>query len=102
MKISRVTLWVLAAVMAAAGAAHAGEIEVDRGAYTLQAEEMGAGPITVVFESGFGQGAGAWKEVVAGLGRDYHSITYARADSASPAATVTPSASMRIWPTSRP
>ncbi len=79
MKSSLVTLWVLAAMMAAAGTAHAGEIQVDRGAYALQAEETGAGPITVVFESGFGQGAGAWKEVVAGLGRDYHSITYARA-----------------------
>lgn len=79
MKSSRVTLWALAAVMAAAGTAHAGEIQVDRGAYALQAEETGTGPITVVFESGFGQGAGAWKEVVAGLGRDYHSITYARA-----------------------
>ena len=52
---------------------------MDRGAYALQAEETGSGPITVVFESGFGQGAGAWKEVVAGLGRNYHSITYARA-----------------------
>lgn len=79
MKSSRVTLWALAAMMAAVGTAHAGEIQVDRGAYALQAEETGSGPITVVFESGFGQGAGAWKEVVAGLGRDYHSITYARA-----------------------
>ncbi len=90
MKSSRVTLWVLAAVMAAAGTAHAGEIQVDRGAYTLQAEETGAGPITVVFESGFGQGATTTA-----------SPTPVQ-DSASPAARVTPSASMRIWPTSRP
>lgn len=78
MKSSRVTLWVLAAVLAAAGSVHAGEIQVNRGAYTLQAEESGAGPVTVVFESGFGQGAGAWKSVIAGLGEGYHNIAYSR------------------------
>lgn len=79
MNRNRVKLWVLAAVFLAAGSVSAQEITVDRGAYALQAQESGSGAVTVVFESGFGQGAGVWKEVIAGLGEDYHSIAYARA-----------------------
>lgn len=69
----------LASALLAAGTALAAEASVDRGTYTLQADVQGEGPTTVVFESGFGQGGGVWKEVVAGLGADCHCITYARA-----------------------
>ncbi|MEG0185261.1 MAG: alpha/beta hydrolase [Stenotrophomonas sp.] len=72
-------MWMLGTLMAAAAVAHAGEVPVNRGAYILQAEQTGAGPITVVFESGFGQGAGAWKAVIAALGPGYRTIAYARA-----------------------
>lgn len=72
-------MWVMAALIAAAGGVQAGEVQVNRGSYTLQAEQSGTGPVTVVFESGFGQGAGVWQEVAAALGKDYHSIAYARA-----------------------
>lgn len=71
--------WILAAGLFAAGAAHAADVPVARGAYSLQAEVHGQGTTTVVFESGFGQGAGAWKDVIAGLGADCHCIAYARA-----------------------
>lgn len=71
--------WVLAAAMLGAGTGQAAEVAVARGAYSLQAEVRGDGPTAVVFESGFGQGVGVWKEVVAGLGADCRCITYARA-----------------------
>lgn len=74
-----VAAWGLAAVMWAAGWAQAGEVPVDRGAYTLQATRQGEGPVAVVFESGFGQGGGVWKDVIAGLAGDCTCITYARA-----------------------
>lgn len=35
--------------------------------------------MTVVFESGFGQGGGVWKDVIAKLGAECNCITYARA-----------------------
>lgn len=69
----------LATTLALAGAAQAGEVPVARPGYTLQADVQGDGPVAVVFESGFGQGVGAWKGVVAGLGADCHCIAYARA-----------------------
>ncbi len=73
------TMWAAGLLLAAAGLAHAGEISVKRSGYTLQGEETGTGRSTVVFEAGFGQGPGAWKQVIASLGADYRSITYARA-----------------------
>lgn len=73
------TMWAAALLLATAGLAHAGEILVRRGSYTLQGEESGSGTTTVVFEAGFGQGPGAWKQVIAGLGADYRSVAYARA-----------------------
>ncbi|PWB29657.1 alpha/beta hydrolase [Stenotrophomonas sp. SPM] len=73
------TMWAAALLLATAGLAHAGEILVRRGGYTLQGEESGSGTTTVVFEAGFGQGPGAWKQVIAGLGADYRSVAYARA-----------------------
>ncbi|MGG2101099.1 alpha/beta fold hydrolase [Stenotrophomonas sp. NRRL B-14846] len=79
MKRNRVKLWALAVLFLAMGSVSAREITVDRGAYALQAQESGSGAVTVVFESGFGQGAGVWKDVITGLGEDYHSIAYARA-----------------------
>lgn len=69
----------VAAAMAIGGAAQAAEVAVPRGAYALQADVQGEGATTVVFESGFSQGAGVWKGVVAGLGADCRCIAYARA-----------------------
>ena len=71
--------WMLAAALLGMATARAGEVPVARGAYTLQADVQGEGTTAVVFESGFGQGAGVWKEVIAGLGADCHCIAYARA-----------------------
>lgn len=73
--------WGLAAALlvAATTTAHAGDVPVNRGGYTLQAERHGDGPVAVVFESGFGQGAGVWKDVIAGLGADCRCVAYARA-----------------------
>lgn len=59
--------------------ADAGELQVERTGYALQAEQQGEGPMIVVFESGFGQGGGVWKDVVADLGAQCRCITYARA-----------------------
>ncbi|KAA8994916.1 alpha/beta hydrolase [Stenotrophomonas cyclobalanopsidis] len=73
------TMWATAILLATAGMAHAGEISAKREGYTLQGEETGSGKTTVVFEAGFGQGPGAWKQVIAGLGADYRSVAYARA-----------------------
>ncbi|MEO8460022.1 MAG: alpha/beta hydrolase [Dokdonella sp.] len=57
----------------------ADEVQVSRDVYSLQAQQHGNGAITVVFESGFGQGADVWKEVIADLGAECHCIAYARA-----------------------
>ncbi|HZV38263.1 MAG TPA: alpha/beta hydrolase [Pseudoxanthomonas sp.] len=62
-----------------ASIAHAGEVQVDRKGYSLQVEQQGQGAVTVVFESGFGQGAGAWNDVIADLGAECRCIAYARA-----------------------
>ena len=69
--------WLLASALWVTSTAQAAE--VPRAGYTLQAEVQGDGPIAVVFESGFGQGAGVWKDVIAGLGTDCRCIAYARA-----------------------
>lgn len=71
--------WGLAAALWVGGAAQAGGVPVDRGAYVLQAQQQGEGPVTVVFESGFGQGAGVWTPVIEGLGADCRCIAYSRA-----------------------
>lgn len=70
---------VLLAAMLAMATAQAGDIGIRRPAYTLQAEQHGDGAIAVVFESGFGQGAGVWRDVIADLGADCRCIAYARA-----------------------
>lgn len=67
-----------AADLKVAGVQAAGA-QVDRKGYSLQAEQQGQGPITVVFESGFGQGAGVWKDTIANLGAECTCIAYARA-----------------------
>ena len=71
--------WVLALAMVCAADAQAGEMQVSRQGYSLQAEQQGQGPVTVVFESGFGQGAGVWKGVIDELGAQCQCISYARA-----------------------
>ncbi|WP_425481597.1 alpha/beta fold hydrolase [Cognatilysobacter lacus] len=70
---------VLAAGAITTAGLHAAEAPVQRPGYVLQADVQGSGAMTVVFESGFGQGGGAWKDVIAGLGADCRCITYARA-----------------------
>ena len=69
----------LMAALLATTAAQAGDVEVPRAGYTLQAEQQGTGATVVVFESGFGQGAGVWKDVIADLGPQCRCIAYARA-----------------------
>jgi pimeloyl-ACP methyl ester carboxylesterase len=58
--------------------AQAEEVRVVRPGYSLQAEQQGQGPTVVVFESGFGQGAGVWKSVIADLGSACRCVAYAR------------------------
>lgn len=57
---------------------HASEVRVKRASYSLQAEQLGQGPVTVVFESGFGQGPGVWDAVMKDLGAECQCIAYAR------------------------
>ncbi|MGH8076751.1 MAG: alpha/beta fold hydrolase, partial [Lysobacter sp.] len=71
--------WMLSLALTFGGVAHAGEVQVGRTGYSLQAEQQGAGPVAVVFESGFGQGAGVWKDVIANLDAECQCIAYARA-----------------------
>lgn len=71
--------WALSMGLVLASIAHAGEVQVDRKGYSLQVEQQGQGAVTVVFESGFGQGAGAWNDVIADLGAECRCIAYARA-----------------------
>lgn len=59
--------------------AQADEVRIERAGYHLQAEQQGEGPVTVVFESGFGQGSGVWKDVIADLGAHCRCVAYARA-----------------------
>ena len=60
---------VLSLALTFSALAYAGEVQVSRNGYSLQVEQQGQGPAAVVFESGFGQGADAWKEVIAASGR---------------------------------
>jgi pimeloyl-ACP methyl ester carboxylesterase len=71
--------WMLSLGLMFAAVAHAGEAQVDRNGYSLQAEALGQGEAVVVFESGFGQGTGVWKDVIADLGGACRCIAYARA-----------------------
>lgn len=63
----------------AATSANAGDMQVERSGYRLQAQQQGQGPVAVVFESGFGQGAGVWQDTIAGLGDQCLCISYSRA-----------------------
>ena len=69
----------LFAAASAIAPVQAAELQVSRPGYTLQADTQGDGPVVVVFESGFGQGGGVWKDVVADLGVQCRCVTYARA-----------------------
>lgn len=80
MSAGRLKVWAVAGLLLlAAAAVQAGDTAVNRGTYVLNADQSGTGPITVVFESGFGQGKDVWKDVIAALGSGYRSITYSRA-----------------------
>lgn len=65
---------VLSLVLSCGATAQAGDVMVDRKGYQLQAEQQGEGSVVVVFESGFGQDAGVWKDVIAELGAECHCI----------------------------
>lgn len=71
--------WALSLLALCATGAYAGEVQVARTGYSLSAEQQGEGPMAVVFESGFGQDAGVWKDVIADLGPQCRCIAYARA-----------------------
>ena len=71
--------WMISLALLCAATAQAGEMQVERKGYQLRAEQQGQGPMTVVFESGFGQGAGVWKDVITELGAQCECIAYARA-----------------------
>ena len=79
MSRSLMQAWVLALGLFFAGITHAGEVSLSREGYSLQVEQQGQGPVVVVFESGFGQGADVWKDVIANLGAQCRCISYARA-----------------------
>lgn len=79
MRTGRFKVWALAALMMTAATAQASDVRVNRGNYLLSAEQSGTGPVTVVFESGFGQDKDVWKQVIEALGPGYRSITYSRA-----------------------
>lgn len=70
---------VLMALLLGAATASATDVSVQRPGYALSAYVQGEGATTVVFESGFGQGPGVWKDVIAGLGSDCRCVAYARA-----------------------
>jgi pimeloyl-ACP methyl ester carboxylesterase len=69
----------LAAAVFASTAVQAGDVQVARTGYALEAEQQGEGGMAVVFESGFGQGAGVWADVIADLGADCRCVAYSRA-----------------------
>ena len=71
--------WVLSWSLAFSAMAQAADVSVSREGYNLQAEQTGQGPLVVVFESGFGQGAVVWKDVIANLGAECQCVAYARA-----------------------
>ena len=74
--------WVLSLALAcAAMTAQASEMQVPREGYSLRAEAQGQGALVVVFESGFGQGPGVWKDTINDLGAQCRCIAYARAGS---------------------
>ncbi|MEO6798443.1 MAG: alpha/beta hydrolase [Rhodanobacter sp.] len=78
-KIVLIGAWAMALAMVFAAPSHADEVQVDREAYSLQAQRQGHGPIVVVFESGFGQGLDVWAKVITELGTECQCIAYARA-----------------------
>ena len=57
----------------------ADQIAVGSKPYAVQASVAGAGRYTVIFESGFGTGMGAWRKVAPELARDARVVTYSRA-----------------------
>jgi pimeloyl-ACP methyl ester carboxylesterase len=49
------------------------------GAYQVQMTQQGSGRYTVIFESGFGTGMGAWRKVAPEVAKSAHVVTYSRA-----------------------
>lgn len=76
---NRIGMWSLSLALLCTTAVQAGDLKVERKGYALQAEQTGDGATVVVFESGFAQGAGVWKDVIAELGAGCRCVAYARA-----------------------
>lgn len=66
-------LWIVATL------AQAETLQISAEGYTLQAVQQGSGPVTVVFEAGFGQGQKVWSEVMRALGDGCNCVAYDRA-----------------------
>jgi pimeloyl-ACP methyl ester carboxylesterase len=49
------------------------------GAYQVQMAEQGSGRYTVIFESGFGTGLGAWRKVAPDVAKTARTVVYSRA-----------------------
>jgi pimeloyl-ACP methyl ester carboxylesterase len=49
------------------------------GAYQVQMVEQGSGRYTVIFESGFGTGLGAWRKVAPEVAKSARAVSYSRA-----------------------
>jgi pimeloyl-ACP methyl ester carboxylesterase len=49
------------------------------GAYQVQVAEQGSGRYTVIFESGFGTGLGAWRKVAPEVAKTARTVVYSRA-----------------------
>jgi pimeloyl-ACP methyl ester carboxylesterase len=78
-RMSRKHAWMMALALAGAMTAQAQPQELQRDGYALKAHVQGAGPVTVLFEAGFGQTADAWDKVIADLGGSCRCVAYSRA-----------------------
>jgi len=74
-----VFLFACADAAAQSPALAADQIAVGAKPYAVQTAVAGAGRYTVIFESGFGTGMGAWRKVAPELARDARVVTYSRA-----------------------
>lgn len=84
--LSRAVGAILLAVSAFAGAqapastsAAATSDLLDVGPYRVQMASLGAGPYTVIFESGFGRDLNVWRDVAPQVARSNKVVTYSRA-----------------------
>jgi pimeloyl-ACP methyl ester carboxylesterase len=70
---------VFACCAAARTEAPAPSDRIQVGAYQVQMAQQGSGRYTVIFESGFGTGMGAWRKVAPEVANTARTVTYSRA-----------------------